>query len=229
MPKRPSAIAVTADSSTIFCGDKFGDVFSLPLLQSPQEDAAFEARARDASTPVDSKAFQPAASELTVHSIRNRQALEMQRKMAVTQSKTKEPLKFAHELLLGHVSMLTDILPASTVDPVSGKRRDYIITADRDEHIRVSRGPPQAYIIERFLLKHRQYVSKLCLVTPEILLSAGGEESVFIWNWATGESLGEIEFWQGKDEEANPPAVSGLWALKLDGPDKVRNGLFEYC
>ncbi|KAK9464647.1 hypothetical protein V1512DRAFT_267826 [Lipomyces arxii] len=31
-PKRPSAIAVTRDSSTILLGDKFGDVYSVPVL-----------------------------------------------------------------------------------------------------------------------------------------------------------------------------------------------------
>ncbi|KAK9452231.1 uncharacterized protein V1518DRAFT_410683 [Limtongia smithiae] len=33
-PKRPSAIAITEDSTTIFLGDKFGDVYSVPLIDN---------------------------------------------------------------------------------------------------------------------------------------------------------------------------------------------------
>lgn len=53
---------------------------------------------------------------------------------------------FEHKLLLGHVSMLTDI----ALVVLNG--RNYIITADRDEHIRISRGIPQSHIIEGFCL-----------------------------------------------------------------------------
>ena len=32
MPKRPCAVALTPDESTLLCADKFGDIYSLPLM-----------------------------------------------------------------------------------------------------------------------------------------------------------------------------------------------------
>lgn len=54
------------------------------------------------------------------------------------------------DFLLGHVSMITDIaLPKDDV---------VILTADRDEKIRVSRFP-QAAVIENYCLGHSQYAA----------------------------------------------------------------------
>lgn len=57
------------------------------------------------------------------------------------------------EPALGHVSLVTSICFLD-----NGKR---IITADRDEHIRISYWP-NAYSIEKFLLGHKKSVI-LCL------------------------------------------------------------------
>ena len=50
-------------------------------------------------------------------------------------------------LILGHTSLLTSFLLAED--------EKYIISADRDEHIRVS-WYPQGYVIERFCLGHKK-------------------------------------------------------------------------
>jgi tRNA (guanine-N(7)-)-methyltransferase subunit TRM82 len=51
------------------------------------------------------------------------------------------------KLILGHVSVLTTFLLS--------QEEDYIITADRDEHIRVS-WYPQGFVIEMYCLGHEK-------------------------------------------------------------------------
>ncbi|KAK5116310.1 hypothetical protein LTR85_009282 [Meristemomyces frigidus] len=185
MPKRPCAIQVLPDNATIICGDKFGDVYSLPLLPSevaPIQDVEPGAEDGEAAKQED-PAFKPSATVLTVHSKRNRMALEAQMQQKNFTAK-KEPLKFEHKLLLGHVSMLTDVIYATR--EVEGKQRGHIITADRDEHIRISRAPPQSHIIEGYCLGHTEFVSKLCLIPgTDLLVSGGGDSWLGVWDWPT--------------------------------------------
>ncbi|KAK4550072.1 hypothetical protein LTR36_003039 [Oleoguttula mirabilis] len=183
MPKRPCAIQVLPDNATIICADKFGDVYSLPLLPS---DAALTQNASPGAEHVDvmktdEATFKPSATNLTVHTERNRKALEAQMQQKNFSAK-KEPLKFEHKLLLGHVSMLTDVVFATR--QVDGKQRSHIITADRDEHIRISRAPPQSHVIEGYCLGHSEFVSKLCLIPgTDILVSGGGDSWLGVWDW----------------------------------------------
>jgi len=113
-------------------------------------------------------------------------------------TKPKETMDFAHELLLGHVSMLTD-LACATVKTSSGKTRSYILTSDRDEHIRVSRGMPQAHIIEGFCLGHKSFVSKICLLTTRLLVSGGGDQELYVWDWQKGELLFKLDLQRAVD------------------------------
>lgn len=190
MPKRPCAIALTADETTIVCADKFGDVYSIPLLFSDSsagsevQDLSAET-IRPATEP--SKPFVPAANDLTVHSNRNRRTLQNQMRQKHSISQKSEP-QFERKLLLGHVSMLTDIAL------VEHNGRSYIITADRDEHIRISRGIPQAHIIEGYCLGHKEFVSRLCLPVgkPNLLISGGGDDEIFVWDWSLGKLLHKI-------------------------------------
>lgn len=144
-PKRPSSVTTSIDDKDLVVGDKFGDVYSVPLLATDALVLSSSEAAKDAQ----STSIQP---------------------------------------ILGHVSMLVDIQIAA----IDGKQ--YVITADRDEHIRVSKFP-QAYIIDRWLFGHTEFVSELTLVSwkPELLLSGGGDDFLAVWNWTTGAMLQKFE------------------------------------
>lgn len=219
MSRRPSSITLTSDDSTILCADKFGDVYALPLLPSP-EDERSEPTAPEEPEP-EEKEFTPSATVLTVHSGRNRKTLEEQLKQkAKGPAKTKETISFRHDLLLGHVSMLTDLAFASA------DGHNYIITADRDEHIRISRGIPQAHIIEGFCFGHEEFVSKLCLTKSGKLISGGGDTQLYVWDWQNYRLLEKLALRDTasqhletraevsallKNNDALRVAVSGIW------------------
>lgn len=181
MPKRPCGLVVTKDDSTIIIADKFGDVYSLPLLYSCPSPTTASVTHEIANPP---EIFMSAANELTIHSKRNLRALECQRKQKKL-TPQKPAIDFDHKLLLGHVSMVTDIKLAYS------NERGYLITSDRDEHIRVSRGIPQTHIIENFCLGHSEFVSRLCIPgsRAKILVSGGGDDEVFVWDWKSGTLL----------------------------------------
>jgi tRNA (guanine-N(7)-)-methyltransferase subunit TRM82 len=231
MSRRPSSITITSDDTTILCADKFGDVYALPLLPLPDDD-----QIEQSATPAPEQPEQrlPSATALTVHSGRNRRTLEEQLKQkAKGPAKSKEPMKFKHDLLLGHVSMLTDVV-YTKVD-----NRGYIITADRDEHVRISRGQPQAHIIEGFCFGHEAFVSRLCLTRSGLLVSGGGDDQLFIWDWqnyrlfeklalkdsiwALVQSFPHLQRLDSVDAPADyasfKVAVSGIWNLPSNGTD----------
>ena len=190
MPKRPCAVVLTPDESTLLCADKFGDVYSLPLMGQTYEPVICSADDKqgleNGPNANPSKAFVPSASSLTVHTKGNREALRQQQKIKNPKAE-KKPLNFDHQLLLGHVSLLTDVACVSISS--SNKTRNYILSSDRDEHIRVSRGIPQAHIIEGYCLGHTGFISKLCIppAQPHLLISGGGDESVLLWDWHSGK------------------------------------------
>jgi len=80
--------------------------------------------------------------------------------------------------VLGHVSILLDVA-------VSEK---YIITADRDEKIRVSlREKP--FVINNFLLGHTEFVCKIIPLNNNYLISSSGDGTLCFWNVDEGLQL----------------------------------------
>ncbi|KAL8672501.1 MAG: hypothetical protein Q9168_003039 [Polycauliona sp. 1 TL-2023] len=199
MPKRPCAISFTPDQATIICGDKFGDVYALPLVCSEsrldvQSHSKIDATAQERHITEDP--FLPSATLRTVHTQRNQEALRHQQNLKNTKS-AKSAVEFERELLFGHVSLLTDLVCVSISDTTSADSpgQTYIITADRDEHIRVSRGIPQAHIIEGFCLGHTQFVSRLCIPSwnPRLLISGGGDDYLLVWDWLSNRILFKVD------------------------------------
>lgn len=89
--------------------------------------------------------------------------------------------------ILGHVSMLSDVLVAEY------DNKKYILTGDRDEHIRVSNFP-KAYVINNWLWGHREFVSSMHIPQWDnsILISGGGDEYLCIWKWFDSKLLYKV-------------------------------------
>ncbi|TPX38220.1 hypothetical protein SmJEL517_g00208 [Synchytrium microbalum] len=89
-------------------------------------------------------------------------------------------------LLCGHVSMLTDLL----VSPDD----KYLISADRDEKIRVHHYP-NTYNIHGFCLGHKQFVSRLAIPSfaPNILVAGGGDNDLIVWDYISGAAVHRVD------------------------------------
>ncbi|KAI0060716.1 WD40 repeat-like protein [Artomyces pyxidatus] len=146
LPKKPTQIAFTRDGKTIVVADKFGDVFSYPLVPEPVPEPS------------------PDSKNDTLASHEN---------------------PSGGRLILGHTSLLTSFSLSED--------EKYIVTADRDEHIRVS-WYPHGYCIENYCLGHQKFVSSIHIPSfaPHILISGGGDPSLKIWDWRAGKSLCDI-------------------------------------
>lgn len=232
MPKRPSAVAIGPDSQ-IICADKFGDVYALPLL-IPADGSKSSVSQSSLHLP-SKKAFKPTANTLTVHSKGNRIALLNQIKQAELASEAKDANggsssspDFELNLLLGHVSMLTALVLGEQ------QGRKYILTADRDEHIRVSRYIPHAYIIENFCFGHKEFINDMVIppTKQDILVSAGGDESIFVWDWLAGKQLFTTSILSLAQEiapETAAVAVSGLYTLLYPSDSGLLTYILAIC
>ncbi|KAL6908467.1 hypothetical protein GGI43DRAFT_144623 [Trichoderma evansii] len=230
MPKRPSAVAIGPDSQ-IICADKFGDVYALPLV-IPADGSRTSASLSALPMP-SKKAFKPTANPLTVHSKGNRLALLNQIKQAELLGESKDATaaegpEFELNLLLGHVSMLTAL--------VLGEKegRKYILSADRDEHIRVSRYIPHAHIIENFCFGHKEFISDMVIPpnNQDILVSGGGDEHIFVWDWLAGKQLFKTSILSLAQEiapETKAVAVSSVYTLIYPTEDSPLTYILAIC
>ncbi|KAH9951156.1 WD40-repeat-containing domain protein [Amylocystis lapponica] len=107
-------------------------------------------------------------------------------------------------LVLGHASLLTCFL-------LSPDER-HVLSADRDEHIRVS-WFPQGYTIERFCLGHEKFVSALHIprFAHATLVSGGGDPVLKLWDWMEGTVYGEIQILDAVAPYIKVRAPRGKW------------------
>ncbi|KAK5974221.1 tRNA (guanine-N(7)-)-methyltransferase non-catalytic subunit [Trichostrongylus colubriformis] len=94
-----------------------------------------------------------------------------------------EASQFEGEALSGAISMVLDVAISS-----DGR---YLLVADRDEKIRVSRYP-EAYVIQSFCLGHSAYVSSV-VPSGNGLFSGGGDGIVHEWHMESGTSIAQSE------------------------------------
>ncbi|XP_011874905.1 PREDICTED: tRNA (guanine-N(7)-)-methyltransferase non-catalytic subunit WDR4 [Vollenhovia emeryi] len=93
----------------------------------------------------------------------------------------------AGTLILGHLSMLLDVL-------VTQDAR-YVLTTDRDEKIRVSRFP-NCYNIVSYCLGHAEFVTNISELPHKksVLVSCGGDGVFKLWDYKRGCELTSVNF-----------------------------------
>ncbi|KAI8801639.1 WD40-repeat-containing domain protein [Cladochytrium replicatum] len=121
-------------------------------------------------------------------------------------------------LLLGHVSMITDmVLPQD---------RKFVITADRDEKIRVSKYP-LTFSIQTFCLGHKEFVSSLNIpdFAPDRLISGGGDPFILVWDWLQGRRVQSLPLPELIGSEALAPYT--VLSIKSHSKNSVVAIIFE--
>nr|GAT46439.1 WD40 repeat-like protein [Mycena chlorophos] len=116
-------------------------------------------------------------------------------------------------LILGHVSLLNAFVLSAD--------EKYILTADRDEHIRVS-WYPQGYTIENYCLGHTSFVSALHIpdFSPDLLISGGGDPVLKVWDWLSGRLKRDIAIREAVEPYIKvKPAKRTPWRLGNDGAE----------
>ncbi|KAG9101913.1 tRNA (guanine-N(7)-)-methyltransferase non-catalytic subunit trm82 [Ceratobasidium sp. UAMH 11750] len=92
-------------------------------------------------------------------------------------------------LVLGHASIVTAFI--LTPD------EKLIVSADRDEHVRVS-WYPDGWDVEKYCMGHKKFISALEIpsCTPRVLISGGGDPELYIWDYRAGKLLTRIPIWE---------------------------------
>lgn len=90
-------------------------------------------------------------------------------------------------LILGHLSMLLDVLVTQDMK--------YILTTDRDEKIRISMYP-NSYNIVSYCLGHTKFVTNISELPHDksILISCGGDGNLKLWDYKHGTELMSVNF-----------------------------------
>jgi len=96
------------------------------------------------------------------------------------------------QLLLGHLSMLLDL--RISLDS------KFVITADRDEKIRVS-SFPNSYNIHNYCLGHGDFVTSLGILSDDLVLSGSGDGTVRVWRFLEGAEVARREVCNDVEQE----------------------------
>jgi hypothetical protein len=94
-------------------------------------------------------------------------------------------------LLLGHTaSMLTGLCMFNNM----------LLTADRDEKIRIS-SFPRTFVVEGFLLGHEAYVSAVDVTNDGLVATCGGDCTIRMWNLDAQSQIYELSFQQQREDD----------------------------
>jgi len=128
---------------------------------------------------------------------------------AATRDGADEDPKF----LLGHMSLVTTM--------VLNPSCDRLITADRDEHIRVSHFP-DGFDIDMMCLGHKTFVTALLVhpLYPELLISGDGHGGLRVWRYLQGQETASLQVPMvtgGTKADGKPAAVLSVAASSKTG------------
>jgi tRNA (guanine-N(7)-)-methyltransferase subunit TRM82 len=206
MPKRIVDLALVEHGNKILCADKFGDVFAIPLFP-PTSDSEPTSKPSSGTPALDTGMAGLDTTEKVYESEEQKQRhIERQKANIAREQAAAERRKrlqvdynipFAHDFVLGHVSMLLSLLtitlPADHAQ-ANGKEKTWILTSDRDEHIRITRFP-QSFVIEGFCLGHTQFVKTMLAPSWDLtsLVSGGGDEYLLVWDWKERKIVQKVD------------------------------------
>jgi len=124
--------------------------------------------------------------------------------VCAAQGASEEP-----KYLCGHMSLVTTLTLAAG--------DSFVVTADRDEHIRVSNFP-DAFDIHRILLGHKVFVTALAAppTLPDLLVSGDGKGQLRVWRLSDGTQVGHFEVPQ-EDKALQASAVVALAVCSKSG------------
>lgn len=89
------------------------------------------------------------------------------------------------KLLMGHLSVITDL-------KLTGNEK-YLLTADRDEKVRIS-SFKNSYNIKSYLMGHKEFVSKIELIDDDKkIISASGDSTLILWDFETSKACQQID------------------------------------
>ncbi|KAJ3217656.1 WD repeat-containing protein 4 [Dinochytrium kinnereticum] len=90
-------------------------------------------------------------------------------------------------LLLGHVSLITDMIFSN-----DGK---FLITSDRDEKVRIT-NYPLTFDIQAFCLGHKLFVTAVAPVpnSDTMIVSGGGDPYLLVWDILSGERIQKLSW-----------------------------------
>ena len=127
-------------------------------------------------------------------------------------AKRNSCLTFAWNKALGGMVICGDLVGDATAFPLEGTRKGRLLlghtasmltgvrlvggttllTADRDEKVRVS-SFPQTCIIKGFLLGHSAFISSVDAVNDDMCVTCGGDFTVRLWKLSTFELLAQVD------------------------------------
>ncbi|KAE8258807.1 hypothetical protein A4X13_0g1438 [Tilletia indica] len=201
VPKRANTIVWEDTSRHIVIGDRFGDVRVFPIEESSSPSASVASvlarLGSNGSAPKDRPKGITKQSGAAADS---------------DDEDGDDPQDPWAAPRFGHASMLTAILLLGASPSSSdSKIAQHIVTADRDEHIRISRWGPQraGWVVENYLLGSSAFVGALALLPTHLfaaglsstgsggesaglLLASDGGRVIRVWDYLQNDSASQI-------------------------------------